>query len=63
MEESTKPLLCTTFLLLYVFKRRDVRCYAFPWAFRRNRQEISTTNVPFNHYPLILSDLFEAKFP
>ena len=35
----------------------------FSWACWRNHQEISTTFVLFYHYPLILCDFFEAKFP
>ena len=52
-----------SFLLsMYVFEWHDVKYLkAFPWACWRNHQEISTTNVPFYHCLLILSNFNSLK--
>ena len=52
-----------SFLLsMYVFEWRDVKYLkAFPWACQCNHQEISTTNVPFYHCLLILSNFNSLK--
>ena len=63
LPEATKTHGGRSFLLsMYVFEWRDVKYLkAFPWACRCNHQEISTTNVPFYHCLLILSNFNSLK--